>query len=307
VSPSGLGPDALRVVDAMLSEGVDLAGVNVMTMNYGSSRDAAQSMTKASVAALNATHRQVTDAWRRAGVKLGAEQVWAKLGATPMIGRNDTASDRFDLDDARALVSFATSHHMGRLSMWSLNRDTACGPNADRERVSDHCSGLDQRPFAFNAIFKRLPGRPSATPSLEPRAVRRSSPVDDPSTSPYPIWRENRAYPKGEEIVWQRNVYQAKWWTQGDQPDAPVTQEWDTPWRLVGPVLPGDRPQAEAPTLPPGTYPEWSASQAYEKGKRVLSGGHPYEAKWWTQGDAPGADVPNEWDTPWKLIDEPAG
>ncbi len=35
VSPNGLTADGLRVVDQMLSAGVDLAGVNGMTMDFG--------------------------------------------------------------------------------------------------------------------------------------------------------------------------------------------------------------------------------------------------------------------------------
>jgi chitinase len=305
VSPSGLSPEAVHAVDVMLYEGVDLAGVNLMTMNYGTSRDSSQSLLEASEAALDATHRQVADLWRRAGVELQGDQVWARIGATPMIGQNDAAGDHFSLADARALESFAAGNHLGRLSMWSLNRDKACGGNIDPQHVSDYCSGVDQKALDFNAVFAKLPGRPvgTATASPAPQAVRRSpSSFDDPATSPYPIWREDKSYQKGDEVVWRRNVYEAKWWSQGDQPDAPVAQAWDTPWRLVGPVLPGDRPKAEPPALPAGTYPDWSDTQAYEKGQRVLRNGHPYEAKWWTQGDVPGADVANDWDTPWRTV-----
>jgi chitinase len=310
VTPSGLGPDGITAVGTMLNQGVDLAGVNVMTMNYATSRDPSQSVLKASQAAVEATHRQVTEAWRRAGVELQGDQEWAKIGATPMIGQNDVAQDRFSLADARALVSFAADNRLGRLSMWSLNRDQACGGNLDPQHVSDYCSGVDQKALDCDAVFAKLPGRSPGTAkaSPTPQTVRRSaSVIDDPATSPYPVWRDDKSYQKGDEVVWRRNVYEAKWWSQGDQPDAPVSQAWDTAWRLVGPVLPGDRPPAAAPTLPPGTYPEWSPTQAYDKGQRVLRKGHPYEAKWWTRDEVPGADVANDWDTPWKAVDTAAG
>lgn len=267
-------------------------------------------------------HAQVVEAWRRSGVELGAEQAWTKIGATPMIGRNDTPGDRFELADARALVSFAADNHLGRLSMWSLNRDRACGANADPARTSDLCSGSGQRALDFSAILASLSTRPAAgaasgasvtgsgtggagTGSNPPALLRAAPQADDPATSPYPIWRADRAYAKGQEVVWHRNVYQAKWWTQGDEPGAPAPsdgEDWSLPWRLVGPVLAGDRPAPEPPKLAPGTYPEWSPSQAYEKGQRVLGNGHPYEAKWWTRGDAPDADAANPWDTPWEPV-----
>ena len=43
-----------------------------------------------------------------------------------------------------------------------------------------------------------------------------------------------------------------KYWTQGDLPDNPVLQATETPWTLIGPVLPGETPVPVA-TLPPGS------------------------------------------------------
>ena len=51
-------------------------------------------------------------------------------------------------------------------------------------------------------------------------------------------------------MVWHHTVYAAKWWTKGDVPDNPVLNAWETPWQLVGPVLPGETPIPQ-PTLPP--------------------------------------------------------
>jgi len=48
----------------------------------------------------------------------------------------------------------------------------------------------------------------------------------------------------------------------------------------------------------PTTYPAWNSSTAYLGGTKVTHNGSNYEAKWWTQGETPGApgvDV-------WKLI-----
>lgn len=103
-------------------------------------------------------------------------------------------------------------------------------------------------------------------------------------------------------MVWRGNVYQAKWWTLGDQPDDPVINDWETPWRLLGPVLPNDTP-ATTTTLPDGVYPEWVGTVVYLEGERVLWRGVAYEAKWWNEGQQPGIDVPNEWDTPWLRLE----
>jgi carbohydrate binding protein with CBM5/12 domain len=56
------------------------------------------------------------------------------------------------------------------------------------------------------------------------------------------------------------------------------------------------------PTLPEGTFPNWSPATIYTKDDRVLHHGIGYRAKWWTQGDLPGADVLNPADTPWGIL-----
>jgi chitinase len=126
-------------------------------------------------------------------------------------------------------------------------------------------------------------------------------PTDDPATSPYPIWSALTAYPKNEKVVWRRNVYLAKWWTEGDVPDAPVNNEADTPWTLVGPVLAGETPVA-TPTESAGTYRPWSPGRTYVAGDRVQYRGAGYQAKWWTVGDQPGAAVSDPSDTPWEAL-----
>ena len=100
-------------------------------------------------------------------------------------------------------------------------------------------------------------------------------------------------------------MYQAKWYTTGDQPDIPVASADLTPWTLIGPVLPGETP-APTPTLPAGTYPDWTATDVYVAGSRVLLDGVGYEAKFWTQGTTPGAPPSKPGETsPWELVTVP--
>ena len=43
------------------------------------------------------------------------------------------------------LSAYASAKGVGRLSMWSLNRDRTCSPNyPDVKQVSDGCSGVEQ-------------------------------------------------------------------------------------------------------------------------------------------------------------------
>jgi chitinase len=310
VGQSGLTDSGLAVLDAMLSAGVEIAGVNALTMDYGLAPPAGSTVTDIATSSLVALSAQLGAAYAKTGRHLSTGAVWQHIGATPMIGQNDTASERFDLADARRLLSFATEHHAARLSMWSLNRDQDCGPNyANVQVVSDQCSGVGQTAGAYTKLFL---GFGQSTPEATGGSVDSSSPggaptalstasSDNAATSPYEIWNAVQAYPVGTKVVWHHNVYQAKWYTQAETPDAPVASTSDTPWTLIGPVLPGEHP-APLPTLPAGTYPEWNANTAYQAGKRVLFHDVGYVAKWWTKGDVPNAVVPNPAGSPWQLL-----
>ncbi len=305
VIPSGLTEDGTNAVAALLKH-VDLAGVNVMTMNYGQAIEEGQGMADASKAALTQTHRQLGILYKQAGIRLNEGTLWSKIGATPMIGQNEFKDEVFNVDDAQALNKFAQSKHIGRMSMWSANRDTPCGSNyVDVKKVSDSCSGVKSPKGSFaDTLSSGFGGNMSSSAGIVTKnddAESTKQTKDDPASSPYQIWTEVGAYLEGTKVVWHGNVYQAKWWTKGDVPDSPVLQAYQTPWELIGPVLPGEKP-VEQPTLPAGTYPEWSGDEAYDTGVRILFDGVPYQAKWWSRGDSPAAASSNADSSPWVAL-----
>lgn len=301
VSPQGLTQEGVNFVAHMLLRGVDIAGINVMTMNYGESRQG-KSMVDSSLEALMETHRQLKILYAQAGIHLSDASLWTKIGATPMIGQNDIADEVFTVEDAKAINAFAMSRKMGRMSMWSANRDTPCGENyVDVKVVSDSCSGVKDAAFSFaQALHVGFDGSFEQSAGIRTVSDPESNVVieDDPQSSPYQIWKPTGAYPKGVKVVWHGNVYEAKWWTKNDLPDHPVLQAWETPWRLVGPVLPGEKP-IEQLKLPDGTYPTWAGGVIYDGGDRVLFEGSPFQAKWWNQGESPAASAANPDNSPW--------
>ncbi|MFF5084462.1 chitinase [Actinoplanes sp. NPDC000266] len=297
VGTAGLTSVGVASLNAMLAADVSVAGVNALTMNYGSS-GTGKTMTALVEASLTSLAGQVATAY---GVS--AAEGWQRIAATPMIGQNDTADERFQLTDASTLIAFAREKGLRRLSMWSANRDNNCGVNyVDTTIVSNSCSGLDQEQGAFTALFNEFTAAaPSAGPSSTASAA--AQPTDDPSTSPYPIWSALTAYAKNSKVVWHHNVYLAKWWTQGDTPDAPVTNAADTPWTLIGPVLAGETPMATVSASATATaYATWNPTATYVSGDRVRYHGVVYQAKWWTLGDVPGAQVSDPSDTPWQTL-----
>jgi chitinase len=300
VAPSGLTEDGTNAVSQLLAAHVDLAGVNLMTMDYGSGRGN-QSMVLASESAVDNSVRQLGILYDRAGTHLSDSALWAKVGITPMIGQNDTSDEVFTMSDAKTLNSYAKAKGVGRMSMWSANRDITCGGNyVDTKVVSNSCSGVDEGNQTYAALLGNgFTGHFELSAGLTTKGSAKTTQTpDNPATSPYQIWSPSGAYLEGTKVVWHHNVYQAKWWTQGDQPDNPVLQTWQTPWQLIGPVLPGETPIPQ-PTLPPGTYPNWDGTATYNTGQRVLFNGVPYQAKWWNQGQSPAAATSNPDNSPW--------
>jgi chitinase len=149
VSPNGLTEPGRTAVGEMLRAGVDLAGVNALTMDYSASRVAGQSMLGATTDALTAMQRQLKALYLRSGIDMSDKKAWSKVGATPMIGQNDVPNEVFGLDAAKSLNTFVLSRGIGRVSMWSLNRDVVCEPGYDVTRASTRCSGVNQRDGHF--------------------------------------------------------------------------------------------------------------------------------------------------------------
>ncbi|MEV6298964.1 chitinase [Actinoplanes sp. NPDC051861] len=298
VSPDGLTADGLTAVRTTLEGGVALRGVNIMTMDYGSEKD--PDMLALATSALNSTHKQLTDLYARLGVQLTSPQVWSRIGATPMIGQNDVDAERFTVDDARGLAEFAVDKGLGRVSMWSLNRDAPCRSTFTNVVVhSNTCSGVSQEALAFSKVFVGLPGGAVGSSGRESVVIpTQAATPDDPATSPYPVWRLTAQYVRGYKVVWHGTVYEAKWANTGADPTAAGDAAGPNPWSVIGPVGPNESAPSPSPTVT-GVTTEWSPETVYGRGDRVLFNGLPYQARWSTTGDAPSTEYPISPDDPW--------
>jgi chitinase len=147
---AGLEETSQDVVAQMLGAGVELAGVNIMTMNFDEGKPASQSEYDAATEAARSVHAQVKELYAEAGQQLSDELAWNRMGLTPMIGQNDVSAEVLDVEAAEQLNSFAREQGLGRVSFWSLNRDRACGAgDPDLQGANDFCSGIEQDPRAF--------------------------------------------------------------------------------------------------------------------------------------------------------------
>ncbi|WP_211879645.1 hypothetical protein [Pseudarthrobacter albicanus] len=102
------------------------------------------------------THRRLAALYEKTGKPLDPAALWNKIGLTPMVGTNDVKGQVFTLEDAEGLSSFALERGIGRMSMWSLNRDTGCNPSIEgqlRNGVSNNCSGVKQESGMFAELL----------------------------------------------------------------------------------------------------------------------------------------------------------
>ncbi|MCT9139412.1 chitinase [Streptomyces violarus] len=146
VMPSGLGKDSLALLASANDNGVQVATVNLMTMNYGSSFDG--DMGGYALAAAKAAHTQLKKVF---GTSDAA--AWRGMALTSMIGVNDVDGETFTLADAAEVRSFAEGKGIGWVSMWSAARDRQCADGAKTDQPATDCSGVKQSSGAFAEEF----------------------------------------------------------------------------------------------------------------------------------------------------------
>ncbi|WP_051279361.1 carbohydrate-binding protein [Chitinilyticum aquatile] len=116
-------------------------------------------------------------------------------------------------------------------------------------------------------------------------------PTPTPTTAPTqapasPSWEKGIAYTGGQRVSYNGQLYEAKWWTQGD---VPGSSEWG-PWKLLGAAItptPTTVPPTPGPSITPTpvadlackrSTPSWSATVSFSSGSKVLYGSGQYTA-----------------------------
>ncbi|WDF04725.1 5'-nucleotidase C-terminal domain-containing protein [Shouchella hunanensis] len=118
--------------------------------------------------------------------------------------------------------------------------------------------------------------------------IEEEGPVEpEPPVCSFDEWSGSQVYTAGDRVEYNGDFYEAKWWTQGENPSQ--SGQWDV-WKKV----------ADCYEIPEGPQ-EWNKDQIYVAGDQVLLDGQLYEAKWWTQGENPSQS--GQWDV-WKKVAE---
>jgi hypothetical protein len=141
VQMNGLISADYTVLRQLQDQGVVLSGINIMTMNFGVP---ISDMASQAISTASAAFKQIQALYPNNS----ASQIWQTMGMTVMIGRNNTLSETFTLDNARTVEAFAASKGIGLLSMWNAGRDMSCADSATVQ-PSISCSGVVQQPYDF--------------------------------------------------------------------------------------------------------------------------------------------------------------
>ncbi len=154
ILPTGLTAEGLYVLEDAKAKGVELAGVNVMAMDYGNSicqSDGTEGQNIHGKCATSAIENLSSQLKQIFTDKSDAE-INAMMGTTPMIGYNDVQGEVFYMSDAKLVMQDATDRGLGMIGIWSMMRDQ---PGVAKQVSPEH-SGLtaEQAPqYAFSAVF----------------------------------------------------------------------------------------------------------------------------------------------------------
>ena len=269
-----------------------------MTMDFTRPPTAGTTMLQLAENGLYATHAQLVSLFPRYGIRLRSQQIWQQLGATVMLGQNNIRAENFTVPDAQGLVRFAAGTHLGRISMWSLNRDSQCALRFLRTGCCPARAAVPPSPVLSSPTSS---GSCEEIASITPAGdVQPTVANTNPADAPYPQWSADAGYPSGYKVVEDGEIYQARWYSTGEDPQTQVQYSWQTPWQLLGPVRPGDH----APVIvrAAGIHPNWSISARYQAGSEVLYEGLPYQAKWNNQGVSPLTQSTDPSGSPWRAL-----
>jgi chitinase len=100
-----------------------------------------------------------------------------------------------------------------------------------------------------------------------------------------PVWSSSTVYVGGDQVTHAGRTWEAKWWTQGNEPG--TADVWLDQGACEG--EPDDDP------VGPCVHPPWDSATVYLGGDRVTHNDRHWLAKWWTQGEEPGVTGSGVW------------
>ena len=203
----GLMPDSINLLNTTVGAGVRIDMVNVLAQTFGVENVRTMvpsgTMGEAVTMTFRATGNQLTSIFRNKT----QSQLYAMMGLSPMIGKNDDGSV-FTLRDAQTVADFARQNGVGIISYWSFQRDRAQATNGFTNLSA--YSGVAQSDHQFHNIFKSSGGFVAA-PATVAQAPAASCTA--------PNWIQGRNYAAGSIVSYSNSrKYIAKFANPGYNP-----------------------------------------------------------------------------------------
>ncbi|MGL4796513.1 MAG: immunoglobulin-like domain-containing protein, partial [Paraclostridium sp.] len=321
VMPTGLTSVQLDVLEAYLSQGVDVEIVNIMTMCYGAS---VPDYAIGSVQAVDSTMIQVKEYFKKyANIELTEEQAYRKIGTTPSVGFEGTAHPIFDVEDTKVVVNHAIEKGIGMVSMWCINRDSKAQGNEGIKNAYEHTDvmkqfgeeinpgpevnnapvlkGLEDKTISIGEVFDKMAGV-SASDREDGDLTNKIVVIGDVDTSKagkytltYKVTDSKGIETKKERVITVKDssqledTYDPKQVYYGGETVIYKGEKYTAKWWVQGEVP--DKSQAwekEIIQNEDGTI-NYFDGMVCTGGELVSHNGKVYKAKWWTN-TIPGSD-----------------
>lgn len=335
VLPSGLTQVQLDVLEAYLSNGVDVSVVNVMAMCYGSSTlNPGENYGTASLRAVDSTALQVKDYFKKfANIDLTLEQAYAKVGTTTSVGFEGSGHPVFTTDWTKLVVDHAIKNKIAMVSFWSMNRDAQLQTNSGINAPYEHTNicktfgkdpivdpnkntppvlkGVSDKTIKVGTEFNPLTGITAEDKEDGDltTSIKVTGTVDTKKAGKYTLTYSVTDSKKETvtataiitvvsediDIPSEKDTYDATKTYLAGDKVIYKGIEYTAKWYTIG-NTPGTDPVWEkAKTTNPDGYIEYNASDIYNTGDLVLYQGKVYKALWWTTS-TPGSD------TSWQFV-----
>jgi chitinase len=145
-TPTGPDSDGTDLIAKGAEAGLDNDGWVIMPFDLGGHSGSMGDVTKTAADGLkNAV---------KGSYRYSDSVAYSHIGISSMNGRTDESDETVTTGDFTTILSYAKSHHVARLTFWSVNRDRQCASGG----AGDACSGVSQAPYAYTKIFAQYTG-----------------------------------------------------------------------------------------------------------------------------------------------------
>ena len=140
-TPSGPDAHGRSLLADAASVGLQPYAWTIMPFDFGVPEP---DMGAVSVAAAEGLHADLMAAYGE-----DAATAYAHLGISSMNGVTDDAGETVGVADYQAILTYATTHHLARVTFWMLDRDRSCPTGTT---PGNSCSGIVQTPWEFTML-----------------------------------------------------------------------------------------------------------------------------------------------------------